>query len=581
MKQGWLFNLDTGQALGLMLLTALGLSLAYPPINWPILAWIAWTPWILACKPGLSRRRLMVLAYSAAVVYWTVSLHWIRLVTPPGWIGMGLYMALLWPLSSLALQTCQRKKWPLSWGAAIIITGAESAQGFPLGGFFWRLLGHSQATQLPIIQIADLVGAAGVSFLVALVNGTLADVILSLSQRPLSYRRLLTQSIPTFLLLTACLGYGHWRLSQTTEVIEPGPRVGAVQSNIPQLVKEAWIEAEDIVNEIMLDSQACQQAGADLIVWPETMVQTYLDEFLVQPETAQAIDQQLRAHARQGSHLLIGAYGAQILADQTYLGQSNSVFLYRPDGSLAHERYDKIHLVLFGEYLPFRNIKWLHDLMIKFTPYDYDYSLIAGTQPTIFTLPVTNDKGVTQDYRFSVLICYEDVMPHLARSRILDDRGRKQVHWLVNTSNDGWFIRYHDEQGRGHATNELAQHLYTCVFRAVENRVPIIRSVNTGISALIDSTGRIHHESIASSENWPQNPLNRTGLSGWHIDKMPIDSRVSLYSRTGPWLERVCLILWIALWLGSLGQGFREIRQGRRTKPVEQADGSNAKAKKK
>ena len=580
MKQGRLFNKTTLQTLGLMHLTVLGLSLAYPPVNASWLAWVAWTPWILACAPTLSRRRLTVLAYGAACVYWIISLHWISLVTPPGWIGMGLYMALLWPLSSLALQICRRQQWPLSWAAAVIITGAEAAQGFPLGGFFWRLLGHSQAAQLHVIQIADLVGAAGVSFIVALVNGTLAEIILGLQRRPLPYKRLASQGILTVLLLVACLAYGHWRLGQTAQVTTPGPRVGAIQSNIPQIVKEALVKSEDIVTEIMVDSRACQQAGADLIVWPETMVQAYLDEFLIKPETDKAIDTQLRQHARQGSYLMVGALGAQILAGQTYIGQSNSAFLYRPDGSLASERYDKMHLVLFGETLPFRDIKWLHNLMIQFTPYDYDYSLIAGTHPTLFSMSITDEQGVTQNYHFSVLICYEDIMGYLARSRILNDQGQKQIHWLVNSSNDGWFIRYHDEQKRGHATSELAQHLNTCVFRAVENRIPIIRSVNTGISALIDSTGRIHSESLASSEGWPRNPQDRTGLSGWFINKMPIDSRVSWFTRTGPWLERLCLVLWIILWLGHIYTGLREYRQQRRVKSVEQADGSIVSAKK-
>ena len=140
------------------------------------------------------------------------------------------------------------------------------------------------------------------------------------------------------------------------------------------------------------------------------------------------------------------------------------------------------------------------------------------------------------DYRFSVMICYEGTIPYIARNFALDKQGKKQIDWIINISNDGWFVRFKDEKVI--PSTELPQHAAVCAFRAVENRLAVLRSVNTGISCLIDSSGRIRDGFSAGT--LPSEALARTGMPGWFMDRIPIDSRTSLFSKYGEWLDFCC-----------------------------------------
>ena len=120
---------------------------------------------------------------ASGTLYWLINLYWIAPITVLGWLGMGLYLSLFWLLPALAVRLARAKGFPLFIALPILVAGFERLQGFPMGGFFWRFLGHSQYEHLAVIQVADLVGAAGVSFIVAMVNGLLADLILFIRSR--------------------------------------------------------------------------------------------------------------------------------------------------------------------------------------------------------------------------------------------------------------------------------------------------------------------------------------------------------------------------------------------------------------
>jgi apolipoprotein N-acyltransferase len=219
----------------------------------------------------------------------------------------------------------------------------------------------------------------------------------------------------------------------------------------------------------------------------------------------------------------------------------NAAFLYKPDGSQAGEKYYKIHLVPFGEMLPFSNISWIHKLFLKMSPYDFDYTIDPGTEYTVFEM---QSADANSPYKFSVMICYEDAVPVMARRFALDKEGRKRIDWLVNISNDGWFVRFGStaltgtKNDRVFASTELVQHTAICAFRAVENRLAILRSVNTGISCMIDTLGRIRNGYIAG--NLPEKAFGRQGIAGWFADTVPIDSRITFFSRYGQWLDFSC-----------------------------------------
>ncbi|MHC4187997.1 MAG: carbon-nitrogen hydrolase family protein [Planctomycetota bacterium] len=141
------------------------------------------------------------------------------------------------------------------------------------------------------------------------------------------------------------------------------------------------------------------------------------------------------------------------------------------------------------------------------------------------------------------MICYEDVVPYIARNFTLDENGQKRLHWLVNISNDGWFVRF--DKDNVTASTELVQHTAVCVFRAVENRLAVVRSVNTGISCLIDTLGRIKNGFLDG--DLPKIALERTACQGWFVDTVPIDKRTTIFSKTGQWLGLSCAVCFVLL----------------------------------
>jgi apolipoprotein N-acyltransferase len=231
----------------------------------------------------------------------------------------------------------------------------------------------------------------------------------------------------------------------------------------------------------------------------------------------------------------------------------NSAHLIGPDGIVA-DRYDKIHRVPLGEYVPLReSLPFLKTL----APYDFDYSISEGQQHTHFHLVNHDGRSST----FGVVICYEDSVPEL-----VTPYGGGATHaadFVLNISNDGWFD----------GTAEHDEHLAICRFRAVENRRAMARAVNMGISAVIDSNGRVLRPRqlplppLRPRESSGVNPADfalweipddagELPVSEWHLYKkhagvlmarIPVDDRTSLYSRLGDW---VAVVSWIVLLVG-------------------------------
>ncbi len=588
-------------------LSGLLLTVIQAPIGWSFLAWVALVPFTLACSPQMKTRGFALAAFVVGWLYWLINIYWIAPITIPGWLVMGLYLSLSWLLPALAIRFVRAKGFPLFIALPVIVVGWEFLQGRPMGGFFWRLLGHSQYEHLAMIQIADLVGVAGVSFVVAMANGLIADLILFVersrrvgcARQPSSSseqvaghspphtlhasRPLIAGAALTAFVLTGTLLYGRCRLGQTPECLCEGPLVGSLQSNVPQSVKSTFSASGQLFDDLMASSKAVAAGGANLIVWPETMVQGILDPALWAQVTGnldedKAFHEALCEHARETkTWLLVGAYGMEVLHDhngEPYLGNYNSAYCYRPDGTRDPGRYDKIHLVLFGEYIPFKNaFPWLFRQLGRFLPagYSLSYSLEHGTRYTIFEMtpkdvpsgesPLrTSTFKLDTPWHFAVIICYEDAIPYVGRNFALDEQGRKRIDWLVNISNDGWFVRFPKDAGRVIPSAELPQHAAICAFRAVENRLAIVRSVNTGISCLIDSTGRIRNGYLAASDDFPTEAMKRTALAGWFMDRLPIDRRVSFYSRHGEWFATGCAAVFIGTLVGSFAASWRRRR---------------------
>jgi apolipoprotein N-acyltransferase len=218
-------------------------------------------------------------------------------------------------------------------------------------------------------------------------------------------------------------------------------------------------------------------------------------------------------------------WGSFFLSDQKGLRPArryNSALLLQPNGREG-PRYDKMHRVPFGEYVPLRDcLPWMN----QFAPYDFDYSIVPGAEFTRFPLG---------DYTFGVVICYEDTDPYLARQYVRPNRDRP-VDFLINISNDGWF----------NGTSEHEEHLAICRFRAIECRRAVARSVNMGISAVIDGNGRV---CALPAPTWAESKKTAAVLTA----NIPIDRRTSLYAAWGDWLPWTCWGLigmgWVYSWV--------------------------------
>jgi apolipoprotein N-acyltransferase len=528
------------------------LTVIQSPINLSGLAWVAMVPFILACSPEVKIKPLFFTSYLVSLCYWLGNLYWMLPVTPTGWIAFCMYTALLWPMTAVCLRYCRTRKIPLFLAVPVLVVGAERLQGLFLGGFFWRHLSHSQYANIALIQIADIFGAAGISFLVAMVNGLAAELIIAAEEKSIFKTSNFLKVGLVCGALAGAIIYGRYRINESEKYIEAGPLVASVQTNVPQSVKKSHQSSEEILDELLQNSNASTKAGAELVVWPETMVQAMLDPkilgLLAPSENDRLFDEILREHSKNTAFVLAGAYGGvpEIREDGTiHLAKRyNSAFLYKPDGTAAKEQYSKIHLVAFGEYVPFRkSFPLLFNLLMKFTPYDYDYTLDAGSEYTVFEM-TGKERRV---YKFSVMICYEDAVPEIAR-RFAAEKGKKKIDWLVNISNDGWFVRF--ASGKVFPSTELSQHAAICVLRAVENRIAVVRSVNTGISCLIDTVGHIRNGYIAGT--LPHQAMARTGMAGWLVDRVPIDKRTTFFGRNGQWLDFCCAACFVLLMINQV-----------------------------
>ncbi|HET9129833.1 MAG TPA: apolipoprotein N-acyltransferase, partial [Terriglobia bacterium] len=274
--------------------------------------------------------------------------------------------------------------------------------------------------------------------------------------------------------------------------LRPSLHVAAIQAAVPQEMKETLegkYDPEGVLARYVAQTKGLAAKKLDLIVWPETIF-LYPYTLNVNPD---ALEEDNAKYARiaqntlrdiaesRGAHVLAGAttylppelgYVADpVRAKQIPIGaweqRYNSAVLVNTEGTYV-DRYDKMHLVPFGEYIPLpKLIPWL----ARFVP--FDESLIAGERRTIFKVP--SDLGTAQ---FGVLICYEDADADLARRLRLAG-----ADFIVNMSNDAWF-----------GESELGQHFVSAQFRAVENRVAVLRNGNNGITGIIDPLGRVQSE---------------------------------------------------------------------------------------
>ncbi len=480
-------------------------ALAFPTTDWSILAWVWLVPPLL-CASTRPPREALADGWLAGTVYFVLLLRWLdhtfqnysAIPWPLTWLPIaalaaycGLYTGLVCgAVGRLSVRLGQG--WALATAPALWVAG-EWIRGWLMGGFPWGLLGYSQHLALPVIQVAEIGGVYAVSALLVAVNAAIASLCV------LGWRRAAPGLASVAVLLLGSLGFGWWTLSH-----ESGPatdravrfaRIAVIQPSIEQ--SEKWdpsSQARTMASYEALTREAARAKPA-AILWPETAAPIFL-------RGDAALLARLTALSREiGVPVLVGSIDQVPGPGRQYL---NSAFLLGDQGITA--KYDKIHLVPFGEYVP---LAGLLGFVRQWAEFISDFA--AGSRETVFPLP-----GAP----FGTVICYEVIFPELFRGFIAGG-----AVFMANITNDAWFGR----------TSGPWQHLGMLPLRAVEHRVAIARAANTGISAFVGPDGRVG----------PTLPLFDRGILSASI---PLRSRTTLYTRFGDWLVYLCLGLSTAAW---------------------------------
>ncbi|MBI1908940.1 MAG: apolipoprotein N-acyltransferase [Deltaproteobacteria bacterium] len=442
-----------------LLLTSLITFLAFPTLlfrqplpSLGLLAWFSLVPLFIFFKDKTPRQVFWTsfiagfLFYSGAFYWIYNALHYFGHLSPSASLGalvvmmtaMTLYLA-----GALALARWLSLKTGLSFYLLLPWTWVVQdfcLNYFPVGGFSWGALAYTQTKLLPMIQIADLGGPYLVTFLIVLLNASIARVLVR-------EKGAWVQSLLVSVLLILTVGYGFYRILSYSEEDRPHFQVSLLQGNIPQ--EEKWQErrAQAILGiyQEMMD----QVVASDLVVWPEASY-PYLLSF------------PLRGSSGLGASFkfdtIVGAVTGQFTKKETI---SNSALLIKKGGEFAGA-YHKLHLVPFGEYVPYQTVlSFLHKVV-----------------PVIGEMKAGEDARLlkTEKAQLAPLICYEDLFPEIARNFT-----KKGADLLVNITNDAWYG----------VTSAPIQHMELSRFRAIENRRYLIRSTNTGLSAIIDPLGRV------------------------------------------------------------------------------------------
>jgi len=433
--------------------------LSFPNVDFFPVAWVFLVP-LLLCTRGKTAKDAFLLGVFAGIVAYLGLVYWVVVAVHrygniplplaiPILILLVLYLSLYWGIFTYFCSYYTERAGCIAMLAlSALWVGLEYLRSFFLTGFPWALLGYSQYRNTTFVQAADIVGVYGISFLLVLSNILLFLWLVSWRQ---GRRRPITATIVTAAILALTFAYGSWKIHSPLTTGEP-LKVAVVQGNIEQDVKwDKRFQRETLAIYRTL-SLGLREAPPRLIVWPETALPAY---FPTRTELDQGV---LMIPKELGSYLLFGSLSRKKGQEEGEV--YNSAYLIAPS-SLILDRYDKLHLVPFGEYIPLSRFFPIFSALVGIG------NISSGKAAVIFHLP---------EGKFGVLICFEVIFPELSRKFI-----RKGADFMVTITNDAWFGR----------TSAPYQHLAHATLRCIENRTWLVRAANTGISAFIDPWGRI------------------------------------------------------------------------------------------
>jgi len=493
--------------------------LSLPHFNFWSLSWFALVPLLIVIQK-IDRIKLVFLfglitgaIYFLGMTYWIIPLYpfanlfWTIL----GAISLALYSALYVALFALLMK---KIKWQSGllyiFSASVFWTGLEWIRSWLFTGFPWGHIGYAQWKDLPFIQISSITGVYGISFLVIMVNATIAYFILKRSEWRATIKTL---------LLPACIFvfifvYGFVVMSQDTKEQEK-VKVLLVPGNIRQIDKWhrknlPWIFAKYLKTTIEAVDEPI-----DLIIWPETAIPTNF--FSIG-----------RLDYLQKLNILVEELNTNLFLGMPYYNEQgeyyNAAFLISSEGTVL-DSYYKIHLVPISESIPFKEYipEQIREKIVGLADFE------SGEKMTIFRLP-------NKDIAFGSVICFESAFPNLFRKFV-----KKGALFMGVITNDAWF------QGTGCAE----QHYAMAMFRAIENRVSLFHCANGGISCIIDKYGRESTDKIIGFEK---------NSDGFIKGTLTVRNNTTIYSRFGDWFAIFCCILLVGFAI-KLGYDYYQQRK--------------------
>lgn len=468
------------------------LILAYPKTDLFFLAWIAFVPLLFVLDQCKSYRASFGYSFLTGFLFFFGTMAWLfQLSRFWPWplvvfaiLLLFCYLGLYFGVFGIAYHFSKRLIW---WKRVLFCSsvwvGLEFIRGHFLSGFDWCLLGHSQYQVYPLNQLASLTSVYGLSFLLICFN--FCFLFLKSSR----------QKFMAFTLLLGIAFYGIFvqTINSSSSDLSNSLTVSLIQPNIDQADKfnpDQWLNV--FQKTIDLTFEAVKEKP-DVIVWPETSLPgvNRLDSPYMNHVRKLAIDLQ--------TPIILG------LTTQEESGYFNAVVLINDRGEIE-SKYDKQHLVPFGEYLPGRR-SWLKPFA-KWIPVE---DLTFGQRDDVFRV---------QDLNILPLICFEDTVARLVRKRLNLSPGV-----LLNVTNDAWF---------GDSRAPLL-HLQSSIFRSIENRRAMIRAANNGASCLIDSNGKI----VSCLENKNGKRVNVAGVKTVSVSS---SSEATFYSKYGDIFALICFL---------------------------------------
>ncbi|MBC8107195.1 MAG: apolipoprotein N-acyltransferase [Anaerolineae bacterium] len=551
----------------LLAISSILLTFSFAPYSQFYLAWIGMVPWLLALRGTRNIYAAIGWGFIGGVIFNAISMTWLIHATLLGTAALVGYTSLFWALAGAivhATKALEPRRWHPAVAVLLIATvwaGCEWFRGWLFNGFQWMFLGQTQSPILAMCQVADIGGVFAVTFWVMCINALIVITVMHRAPSPrtrgegwgegppvASETRISPDPSPNLspstgrgvglaslfaaLIVIFTLLYGLFRISQTQTT--PGPRVMVVQPDFAHERGGARTVTWEHQAEYHLAETAkalANEKGVDLVVWSETVLPPMNAEArrrAKDPRLSTGIHDDVLALVRKhATSLVFGAY-ALVTFDKSEADADirNATYLYSAfrDDQL---RYDKIHLVPYGESVPFKkSIPWLHKLMFQMAAYSVNYLITAGALDDlrIFDLPTADSNA---KWRFVTPICFEDIDGRLC-SRMFrptpDAPGVKRAELIINISNDGWF--------KG---NMRRQHFQNAIFRSIENRAPTARADNTGISGFIDSVGRVDQATLMPEDT-----------SGIRVATLAIDPRLTFYTRFGDVFGAACFVISIA-----------------------------------